>query len=112
MGSGGTNDVVIFSSIMFFLVTLGFFAPLIQSGTNTAVETPNGLDVTLINVTGITDLSNVTDVTFSFWGVLGGIFTSLFLWFSWFPLWLTIIHIGLRLILLLIIYRLIRSGAG
>jgi hypothetical protein len=112
MGNGGTNDVVILMSIMFFLIGLGAIAPIIQTGSNQIVTQSTGVQVSLINVSGIADIGNVNDVSLGFWAIASSIFQALFLWFGWFPWWLTLIHVVLRIVLVVILYRLFRSGAG
>jgi membrane protein insertase Oxa1/YidC/SpoIIIJ len=112
MGSG-TNDVVIFTSIMFFLVGLGVLAPMSQGGLNVRIDQSSTLTVfENINQSSITNAPDIFGGTGSIWAMLANIFIALFWTFSWFPWWLQLFHIGLRVILIYLLIRLFRSGAG
>jgi membrane protein insertase Oxa1/YidC/SpoIIIJ len=111
MGSGGTNDVVILMSILIFLVGLAFLSPLIQEATNQQYGTTN-TDLYINTTLSSTDVPGPITWYTSSWGTFTNLFKAILWYFDWFPRWLTIFHIVIRFILVLVLYRLARSGAG
>jgi len=114
--AGGVNDVIILAGIIAFCIAMGVVTPLIESAMQTGnegtlAEDYLGSSVPLadINQTGLGGIG--TWVTGGL-DMVGPMLKAFFLVESWAPWWLSIIHIFLRVLGLVIGYRLLRSGAG
>lgn len=106
------SDVVILSTILVFLVGLGLISPLIQEGTNTQV-TDQDMDIFITNYTQAEgNVPTPASWTIAGWSIVTNIFIAIFWAFTWMPAWLIAFHVILRFVLVVIAYRMIRSGAG
>jgi len=109
----GTNDVGIILAIMASLVILGIVAPLIQQATFYTVTSGGASDYKIISTNSSTIMNPSYDPTGPTpLNALGGIAVAIFWVFGWMPAWLVSLHVLIRVILILLIYRQIRSGSG
>lgn len=109
------NDVTILLAILVFLVGLGLIAPLIQEATGYQAEYNTDNLPTLGTPAAPNnsiwypgEIGGSADV----WHVAGNIFIAIAWVFTWMPAWLIAFHVIIRLILIVIVYRLLRSGSG
>lgn len=125
MGKGGGNDVAILGGILFILLFMGFFMPILDDviGGGVIAGTPD-MEAAASSIPNPDDGNTSTpfsDISSSGTIPTGlGIVESLaraFLWsYDWgtgyIAAFLLILHISIRIIGAVLIYRLIRSGAG
>ncbi len=102
----GINDVTLITTIVLIFIMLGILLPFINQSFSQA-ETSfdvNALESSLDDETNFTKIKSVT--------ILSSI-GKMFVWtFGNLPFWLDGIFVVFRLMLALLIYRQIRSGAG
>jgi len=110
------NDVTILTGIVGILIVMGIMMPWVYemvnfSGSSADVQPPLN---PLGNQTATNEYASISAANWYAGGL--GIITSLaqafFFYYPWFPVWLTTLHILIRVIGGVLIYRLIRSGAG
>ena len=97
MGSG-SNDVAIIGGILFSMLIVALVIP--------AIQLEFGEDSTAFDIdNAVEEIDSATDIPGSLWSMFITIY-------SFFPVWLTLLHVALKIILAILIYRLIRSGGG
>ena len=96
------NDVTIIGGIIFTMLIVAFLIPFIQDEFGETV-TENTIDTVILE-------ENIEDM--GIWDLKDSLFSMFIFTYSFFPLWLKILHWAIRIILLLLILRQIRSGAG
>lgn len=114
------NDVSIMAGILSMLIVMSILIPWIQDAADVTksevtVPMPVGFQSGNVNQTSIDEYESISSGSWYGGGKLGiltSLLTSFFWYYPWFPVWLTTLHIALRIIGGVIIYRLIRSGAG
>lgn len=102
------NDVTILASILGILVLMGLLVPLAAEMVGVNVDEGKGIGDT--NTTGaLEDIGWGT--LFSSGSVIVSLIKALFWSYDWFPAWLIILHILVRIIAIFIVVRLAR-GTG
>ena len=96
------NDVTIIGGIIFTMLIVAFLIPFIQDEFGETV-TENTIDTVILE-------EDIEDM--GIWDLKDSLFSMFIFTYPFFPLWLKILHWAIRIILLLLILRQIRSGAG
>lgn len=115
------NDVSIIAGIIGILVIIGIFMPLfsealgVDTGDNPTFTTPSD---PLHNDSAVEEYARINQTN---WYPLAdsgnlklikSVGVSFFWIYDWFPFWLIALHVMIRIIGGILIYRLIRSGGG
>ena len=103
-----SNDTIILGTIFFFFVITGFLVSLDTSTSMSSTVDTTKVEGDALNDTVTGDVGLVTG-----WTYLKTI-AGMFFWsFGAIPFWLEIVlFVPLRMVSLLLLYRLIRSGSG
>ena len=111
------NDVEIIAGILGILLVMGIIMPWVAEATGVTSSNPDFIvprelygNQTAIDEYG--DISSGTWYPMTGLGIISSLATAFFWKYSWFPAWLTALHVLIRIIGAILIYRQIRSGAG
>lgn len=111
------NDVEILTGIMAMLLVLGIVMPWVAEATGVTSSNPDFF-VPRELYGNDTAIEEYLDISSGTWypsaglGIIKSLATAFFWIYPWFPAWMTTLHILIRVIGAVLIYRLIRSGAG
>lgn len=107
------NDVTIIAGILFTLIALGLVMPIFKGPLGLGVSTVNKTEITNSSAAGWTGTSgSIADTGAGAISMFESLIDAIFWYYEEFPVWLTSIHVGVRLLLGLLIYRQLRSGGG
>lgn len=113
--SGGTNDTQIILGLVLFMILTSFVSTMLQSALNietTELNVPNYYANGTAVGTSYSEILTAGTVSPGIGNVLQSIMSFITGVYSWYPLWLNLISIALRLVVVFIIYRALRSGSG
>jgi hypothetical protein len=110
------NDVEILTGILGILLVTAIIMPWIGEAAEVTSVIPEFIipEEILTNETAMLDFAEIGPV---FWfptqlNFILSLFYAFFFFYPWFPWWLQALHFFIRVIAVVLIYRLIRSGAG
>jgi len=104
------NDVTILGGIIVTMLIVAFLIPFIQSEFG---QTITEIDTDQLEGIDAEDIEDMNPVSWSAPFSIGKSLFNMFIWsYSFFPIWLILLHQSVKIILVILIYRLVRSGGG